>query len=52
MYRITTTNPTKTMYTLTNWAVTNNFVLEELSVTQPTLEDIYLKLVKQEDMDQ
>jgi len=52
MYRIATTNPTKTMHILTNWAVTNNFVLEELSVTQPTLEDIYLKLVKQEDMDQ
>ena len=52
VYRIATTNPTKTMHTLTNWAVTNNFVLEELSVTQPTLEDIYLKLVKQEDMDQ
>ena len=51
MYRITTTNPTKTMYTLTNWAVTNNFVLEELSVTQPTLEDIYLKLVKQENIE-
>ena len=48
MYRITTTNPTKTMYTLTKWAVTNNCELEELSVTQPTLEDIYLKLVKQE----
>ncbi len=52
LYRIATTNPTKTMHILTNWAVTNNFVLEELSVTQPTLEDIYLKLVKQEDMDQ
>ena len=52
VYRIATTNPTKTMHILTNWAVTNNFVLEELSVTQPTLEDIYLKLVKQEDMDQ
>ena len=51
MYRITTTNPTKTMYTLTNWAVTNNCVLEELSVTQPTLEDIYLKLVKQENIE-
>ncbi len=51
VYRIATTNPTKTMHTLTNWAVTNNFVLEELSVTQPTLEDIYLKLVKQENMD-
>ena len=51
MYRITTTNPTKTMYTLTKWAVTNNCELEELSVTQPTLEDIYLKLVKQENIE-
>ena len=51
VYQIATTNSTKTMNTLTNWAVTNNFVLEELSVTQPTLEDIYLKLVKQEDLD-
>ncbi|TMK84577.1 MAG: ABC transporter ATP-binding protein [Actinobacteria bacterium] len=39
-----TTDPTRTLYELTRWAVERGVVLEGLDVTRPTLEDVYLEL--------
>jgi ABC-2 type transport system ATP-binding protein len=35
---------TKTVHDLTGWALNNGVVLESLEITQPTLEDVYLRL--------
>ena len=39
-----TSHPTEDLHTLTGWAVNHGLTLEQLSVTQPSLEDIYLQL--------
>ena len=41
---ITTTAPVAAAQQITGWAVDHNLDLEHFSVTQPTLEDIYLEL--------
>ncbi|HVL89346.1 MAG TPA: ABC transporter ATP-binding protein [Actinomycetota bacterium] len=41
---IGTATPTKTLAALTAWAVRNSIELEDLQVTRPTLEDVYLRL--------
>jgi ABC-2 type transport system ATP-binding protein len=39
---------TKTVHDLTGWALDHGVILEALEVTQPTLEDVYLKLTGSE----
>ena len=45
VYSLAADNPTRTLHTLTAWAVENGIELEELSVTHPTLEDLFIELV-------
>ena len=42
---IRTSTPTATMHLLTGWAVAQNVELEDLTVSRPSLEDVYLELV-------
>lgn len=37
-------DPTRVLYELTGWAVGNGFELQDLSVTRPSLEDVFLQL--------
>jgi ABC-2 type transport system ATP-binding protein len=41
---LATTEPVRAAQRITTWALENDFDLEHFSVTQPTLEDIYLEL--------
>jgi ABC-type multidrug transport system ATPase subunit len=41
---ITTTQPTRDTYALTNWALQRGVELTGLTLTRPTLEDVYLRL--------
>jgi ABC-2 type transport system ATP-binding protein len=41
-----TTDPTRTMYELTSWAVQAGISLEGLEVARPTLEDVYLQITQ------
>jgi ABC-2 type transport system ATP-binding protein len=41
---IRTSDPTRTLYDLTSWAIANATTLEGLDVTRPSLEDVYLEL--------
>jgi ABC-2 type transport system ATP-binding protein len=41
---VTTTRPTSVLHELTGWALARGVDLEGLSVSQPSLEDIYLEL--------
>lgn len=45
---ITTTEPTRALHKLTGWAVREGIELTGLSVSQPSLEDIYLGLVHED----
>ncbi len=42
----TTTSPTRTLHELTEWAMSNGVDLQGLSVSQPSLEDVYLELTE------
>ena len=44
-YAITTDAPTDSLHRLTGWAVERGIELEELSVTRPSLEDLFLELI-------
>ena len=44
-FAIKTGSPTKTLHSLTSWAIEQNIELENLTVTMPSLEDVYLQLV-------
>ena len=44
LYTITTGSPTRSLHQLTGWAVERGIELEELSVSRPSLEDVFLKL--------
>ena len=46
---VSTTTPTRTLYKLTRWANDLGIELEQLTVSRPTLEDIYLSLVGEAD---
>ncbi len=37
-------DPTRTLYDLTSWAVQNRVTLDDLEVTRPSLEDVYLEI--------
>ncbi|HVH62303.1 MAG TPA: ABC transporter ATP-binding protein [Candidatus Dormibacteraeota bacterium] len=41
-----TDNATQTLYDLTSWAVQSGVALDELQVTKPSLEDVYLEITK------
>ena len=42
---IRTSIPTATIHSLTGWAIAQDVELEELTVSRPSLEDVYLELV-------
>ena len=44
LYTITSDSPTRSLHQLTGWAVEQGIELEELSVSRPSLEDVFLKL--------
>jgi len=46
---IATSKPTKTLYELLRWAHEQRVELEELSLSRPSLEDVYLKVVAHAD---
>jgi ABC-2 type transport system ATP-binding protein len=43
--RLSTAEPTAALHALTAWATGRGVDLEDLSVTRPTLEDVYLRLI-------
>jgi ABC-2 type transport system ATP-binding protein len=45
---IETAAPTQALHALTSWAVGRNAELAGLSVTRPSLEDVYLELIEPE----
>jgi ABC-2 type transport system ATP-binding protein len=45
-YAIESRTPVRTLHDLTAWALRRNVELKELSVSHPSLEDIYLSLTK------
>ncbi len=45
---IRTTDPTRALHDLTAWALEHSIALEGLTVTKPSLEDVYLELTGQE----
>ena len=44
-----TDTPTKTLYALTQWANERGLELEELTVSRPSLEDVFLDLAAPRD---
>ena len=44
-YKITTGAPTDSLHRLTGWALERGIDLEELAVSTPTLEDVFIELV-------
>ena len=50
-YSITTAAPTHSLHRLTGWAVEQGIELEELSVTSPSLEDLFLELIDSPEQD-
>lgn len=51
LVRIEATNATNVLHELTHRATTHKLELEELRVTRPSLEDVYLKLTRDHDKD-
>jgi ABC-2 type transport system ATP-binding protein len=45
--RLETSDPTRTLYELTSWAVQRGVSLEGLEVTRPSLEDVYLEITRE-----
>ena len=45
-YTISTDAPTDSLYRLTAWAVEHGIELEEISVSSPTLEDLFVQLAR------
>ena len=48
-YVLTTDDSTRDLHRLTSWALDKGLTLENLSVSQPSLEDVYLSLVREDD---
>jgi ABC-2 type transport system ATP-binding protein len=44
--RLETSDPTRTLYELTSWAVQSDVQLGGLEVTRPSLEDVYLEITR------
>ena len=51
LVRTETQDPTGILNTLTSWAVDNGIELSDLTVSRPSLEDVYLQLTAGEDQD-
>ena len=45
-HAVTTDTPTRTLHQLTGWAVEHGIELAELTVSQPTLEDLFVELAE------
>jgi len=45
---VRSTTPTRDVYTLSGWAVERGVELDDLRVTRPSLEDVYLDLTKED----
>ena len=45
VYTVSTDSPTRALHQLTTWAMENGIELEELTVSHPTLEDLFIELV-------
>ena len=45
VYTVSTDSPTRALHQLTTWALANGIELEELTVSHPTLEDLFIELV-------
>ena len=43
---IATSDPTRTLYDLTSWAVQAHITLAGLEVSRPSLEDVYLEITE------
>jgi ABC-2 type transport system ATP-binding protein len=48
---IESSDPTRDLHRLTSWAIDARVTLDSLTVTRPSLEDVYLQLVSEEDRD-
>jgi hypothetical protein len=48
-WQLRTGNPTRALYLLTAWAERQGQVFPVLTVTQPSLEDVYLQLIADEE---
>ena len=46
---LATASPTSTLHQLTTWAMENGIELEDLTVSHPTLEDLFIELVSKAD---
>jgi ABC-2 type transport system ATP-binding protein len=46
---VTTEDPTRTLHELTSEALAGGYLLEELEVRRPTLEDVYLDLTREDE---
>jgi ABC-2 type transport system ATP-binding protein len=46
VFHLETASATQTLFVLTRWATEHNVQLQELTVTRPSLEDVYLALVR------
>jgi ABC-2 type transport system ATP-binding protein len=46
-FRVSTHDPTKSLYELSRWAVEHGLSLLDIDVRRPGLEDVYLKLTKE-----
>lgn len=46
---LATASPTSTLHQLTTWAMENDIELEDLTVSHPTLEDLFIELVSKAD---
>jgi ABC-2 type transport system ATP-binding protein len=51
-WRTQTNAPTTLLHDLTGWALERGIELQELAVSQPTLEDVYLALTGARDADE
>ncbi|HEX3200472.1 MAG TPA: ABC transporter ATP-binding protein, partial [Actinomycetes bacterium] len=47
--RLRTTEPTRALHVLTSWALSRGEELEALTVTRPSLEDVYLRLTSDQE---
>ena len=43
---IKTADPTRALHAVTGWAIDRDIELSDLTVTRPSLEDIYLQLTE------
>ena len=48
LFAIEAQEPTADVHRLTGWAIENNIELEDLTVTRPSLEDVYLALTEED----